>query len=76
MPEHPLPMKIPQVLTGRCRACRRCLARGVCRSKALMVIEAGEPPWVDGNRCYGCLACIPACPFGAIVAEPSTGETP
>ncbi|MFL7794792.1 MAG: 4Fe-4S binding protein [Anaerolineae bacterium] len=22
---------------------------------------------MDGNLCYGCLLCIPACPFEAIV---------
>ncbi|HFD40593.1 MAG TPA: hypothetical protein ENJ31_12190, partial [Anaerolineae bacterium] len=26
-----------------------------------------EPPFIDASRCYGCHACIPACPFGAIV---------
>jgi len=67
MPDHPRPGKIPRVDDGRCRACRRCVARTVCRSKALVALDPGEPPFVDGNRCYGCLACVPACPHEAIV---------
>jgi len=43
------------------------VARKVCRSKALVALDPGEPPFVDGNRCYGCLACVPACPYDAIV---------
>ncbi|MGQ9521653.1 MAG: ATP-binding protein [Anaerolineae bacterium] len=70
MPDHPLPTRIPQVAVDLCRACRRCHAREVCRSKALRAVDPGEPPWVDGNRCYGCLACVPACPFGAIQIPP------
>ncbi|MEA3377640.1 MAG: 4Fe-4S binding protein [Anaerolineae bacterium] len=22
---------------------------------------------MDGNRCHGCMVCVPACPFGAVV---------
>lgn len=69
MPEHPLPPQIPQVVVDLCQVCRRCPAREVCRSKALQAVDPGEPLWVDGNRCYGCLACVPACPFGAIQAR-------
>lgn len=74
MPDHPLPLQIPQVVADLCRACRRCLAREVCRSKALRAVDPGEPPWVDGNRCYGCLICVPACLFGAVQA--SSQEVP
>jgi MinD superfamily P-loop ATPase len=58
---------VPQVVDGRCLACRRCLARSACRSKAILQIDPGEPPFIDANLCYGCHACIPACPQGAIV---------
>jgi MinD superfamily P-loop ATPase len=57
---------VPRVLDERCRACRKCLAREVCRSKAILQIDRGEPPFIDPNRCYGCRACIPACPHDAI----------
>jgi len=62
MPDHPLPPRIPQVAVDICRACRRCLAREVCRSKALRAVDPGEPPWVDGNRCYGCWPVSPSAP--------------
>jgi MinD superfamily P-loop ATPase len=57
---------VPHIVDARCRACRKCLAREVCRSKAILQIDPGEPPFIDPNRCYGCRACIPACPQGAI----------
>lgn len=67
--DRPLPAQVPYLKEGRCRICRQCLARNVCRSKALVRIEPDEPPFVDGSRCYGCLACLPACPFEAIVVR-------
>lgn len=58
---------VPHVVVELCNACRKCLARSVCRTKAILQIDPGEPPFIDGNLCYGCLACIPVCPQGAIV---------
>lgn len=60
---------VPRVVDGLCQACRKCVARGVCRSKAILQIDPGEPPFIDGNLCYGCQVCIPACPYGAIVKQ-------
>jgi MinD superfamily P-loop ATPase len=57
---------VPHVVDELCQSCRRCLAREVCRSKAILQIDRNEPPFIDPNRCYGCRACIPACPHGAI----------
>jgi MinD superfamily P-loop ATPase len=68
VPEHPLPPRIPRVDESQCRVCRRCVARQACRVKAMVAIDPGEPPFVDGSRCYGCLVCVPACPHEAILA--------
>jgi len=38
----------------------------VCKTKALVQVDPGEAPLVDGARCYGCYKCVPACPYGAI----------
>ena len=61
------PSAVPHVVDELCRACRKCVARTVCRSKAILQIDPGEPPFIDPSRCYGCQVCIPACPQGAIV---------
>ena len=58
---------VPVVVDDLCQSCSKCLARKVCRSKAILQIDPGEPPFIDANRCYGCHTCIPACPNGAIV---------
>ena len=57
---------VPYVEDGLCQACRKCQARRVCRSKAILQIDAGEAPFIDGNLCYGCQVCIAACPHSAI----------
>jgi MinD superfamily P-loop ATPase len=63
---------VPHVVDDLCHACRKCLARDVCRTKAILQIDPGEPPFIDPNRCYGCNACIPACPHGAIALNGRT----
>lgn len=49
-----------------CQACRRCLAAEACKVRAIVRLDADEPPFLDVSRCYDCRLCIPACPFGAI----------
>jgi len=68
MPDHPSPPRLPRVAEGRCQACLKCTARAVCRVKAIVAIDPGEPPFIDGNLCYGCLVCVLACPYGAVAA--------
>lgn len=60
---------IPRVLANLCRGCPRCAARAACESKAVVVVDPGEPAWIDASRCFACRSCILACPFGAIVLE-------
>ncbi len=50
-----------------CRRCRRCLANDVCRGSAFRVLDRDDSPFVDMSRCWGCLKCLPACPFGAVI---------
>ncbi|MBN1139706.1 MAG: 4Fe-4S binding protein [Anaerolineae bacterium] len=57
---------IPSVQDDLCRACPKCVAQKACRTKAIIRIDPGEPAFIDPSRCYGCRACILACPFGAI----------
>ncbi|MBU0492501.1 MAG: 4Fe-4S binding protein [Chloroflexi bacterium] len=58
---------VPYVLEERCASCRKCIARKSCKSKAIIQLDPSEPPTIDASRCYGCHACIPACPNEAIV---------
>jgi len=58
---------VPRIEDALCRTCRKCVAREVCRTKAILQVDPGEPPFIDASRCYGCRACIPACPSGAIM---------
>jgi MinD superfamily P-loop ATPase len=67
---------IPAIVDELCQACRRCVARQVCRTKAILQIDAGEPPFIDASLCYGCHACIPACPYGAIAVNGRQPEAP
>lgn len=60
---------VPRVLVDRCQACYKCVARQSCKTKALLQLDRGEPPFVDAALCYGCHKCVLACPFGAIVVE-------
>jgi Fe-S-cluster-containing hydrogenase component 2 len=50
-----------------CQACQPCLANEVCRGKAFRRLERDEVPFLDMSRCWGCMDCIPACPFTAVV---------
>lgn len=59
---------VPRIVDERCAACK-CVARQVCKSKAIIQLDPGEPPFIDASRCYGCRLCLDACPQGAIVAQ-------
>ncbi len=61
--------RVPVVDAEMCRTCRKCIARQVCRLKALVQFEANELPYVDRELCRGCLVCIEKCPFRAIKIE-------
>ena len=52
-----------------CQRCRRCMGSDVCRGNAFHRFDVDEEPFIDMSRCWGCLVCIPACPFDAIVKQ-------
>lgn len=56
-----------------CQACNPCLAGEVCRGNAFRRFERHESPFLDMSRCWGCMICIPACPFGAVVVRKYSG---
>jgi MinD superfamily P-loop ATPase len=68
MINHPPASKVPHIDEVECRTCKKCAARKVCRTKAILVLDPGEAPFIDGSRCHGCMICVPACPFEAVVA--------
>jgi Fe-S-cluster-containing hydrogenase component 2 len=49
-----------------CNRCDNCDAKRACRTKVILQIDPGEPPFVDVHRCMGCMDCVSACPMGAI----------
>ena len=59
--------RVPMVVHERCNACQRCTARRVCRTKAIVQLDPGEPPIIDPSRCFGCMNCLQQCPAGAII---------
>ncbi len=61
--ERTLKLKIdPEI----CQCCERCEAARVCRMKAIVQIDPGEQPYIEGSRCRDCWICVPACPHGAV----------
>ena len=60
---------VPRIDEELCQACRRCPVISACRGRAVLRFERDEPPVIDAARCDGCYACIPACPYEAVVLE-------
>ena len=50
-----------------CQACSPCLAGDVCRGNAFRRFDRDESPFLDMSRCWGCMDCVPVCPFEAVV---------
>jgi len=50
-----------------CQACRKCLAGDICRGSAFRRFDREEVPFIDMSRCWGCMECIPECPYDAVV---------
>jgi len=60
-----------------CQACDPCSARLVCKTRAVVKVDADEPALIDPARCHGCGDCLPACPYSAIsLASPRVPNGP
>jgi Pyruvate/2-oxoacid:ferredoxin oxidoreductase delta subunit len=51
----------------RCQRCKTCLSDGICRGNAFVRFERAESPYINMSKCWGCLVCVKACPFEAVV---------
>jgi MinD superfamily P-loop ATPase len=60
---------VPHIVDERCATCRKCAARKVCKSKAIIQLDPDEAPFIDASRCYGCHLCLTACPYDAIALQ-------
>lgn len=59
-----------------CKACDPCCASLICKVRAVVQLDAGEPTIIDWARCNGCGDCLEACPFSAISLVNSNGPLP
>ncbi len=50
-----------------CHHCRHCLASDDCRGNAFVRFDPADTPFIDMSKCWGCLKCVVACPFEAII---------
>jgi Fe-S-cluster-containing hydrogenase component 2 len=58
----------PCVDTVRCQACRDCMPLDICPARAFERAPGSrEVPAVHLDGCYGCRACVTACPIGAVL---------
>ena len=64
----------PEVDWLRCQLCDPCLARPVCKVRAVVKFDLDEPAYIDQTRCNGCGNCVGACPHEAITMR--NGSTP
>lgn len=60
---------------NKCRMCRRCLAREVCKMKAIIRIDREDPPMINLHLCRDCRVCMRECPFQAVQLTGTT-KTP
>lgn len=59
-------MLLPVVLWEVCQTCTPCQAIKVCRTRAIVQVDHGEPPSIEISRCSQCGLCVLACCCQAI----------
>ncbi len=56
-----------KVKDSLCQVCIPCLANEVCRANAFRTFDKGEAPFLDMSLCWGCMDCLPVCPYKAVM---------
>ncbi|MCX7597372.1 MAG: 4Fe-4S binding protein [Armatimonadetes bacterium] len=59
-----------EALPIHCRQCERPRCVAVCPVGALTKAGPGEAVLLDADKCTGCLECVKACPFEAMMVTP------
>ncbi|MEM4474672.1 MAG: 4Fe-4S dicluster domain-containing protein [Candidatus Bathyarchaeia archaeon] len=55
-----------------CRHCKKPPCIEACKLGAIVKNDLTGAVLIDEQKCIGCKACIPACPFGGILLTPET----
>jgi Fe-S-cluster-containing hydrogenase component 2 len=53
-----------------CRHCKKPICIDACKFGAITKDELTGAVLINDQKCVGCRACIPACPFGGILLTP------
>ena len=53
-----------------CRHCKKPPCMEACEVGAIIKDELTSTVLIDIEKCIGCRACIPACPFGGLILRP------
>lgn len=56
-----------------CKQCTKPLCKEACRFEAMPLDARLGVPTIDVQKCTGCMACLEACPFGAIFYDDDEG---
>jgi Fe-S-cluster-containing hydrogenase component 2 len=58
---------VARVDPKQCRGCLDCAPLATCTANAFRREDPDGVPTTDENLCFGCYACVAACPHGAII---------
>jgi TPP-dependent indolepyruvate ferredoxin oxidoreductase alpha subunit len=53
-----------------CKSCDPCAVEMKCEQKNVVIREdRADKPWIDFNKCRGCMKCKQFCEYNAILEE-------